>query len=289
MMTFCCAFIALSTFFAKMLGRGTFGDPMGAFQIVVGRYGFALLALLPFALWQRERFRNLPIKYYAARAACGWAGVTGLFAAAALIPLAEATAISFLNPVFAMILAVFFLGETVGRIRWSAAGIALLGGLVLIRPGVDAIQPGALIALAAALFMAAEIIFAKLLARTEGVVRLLVVTNAIALCIAIVVASFDWRAPTWTEVALMAAVGWSMVSAQVLFMFTLKLTDASFATPFFYGTLVFAATYDALWFGVIPAPLSFVGAALIVTGAIVLAIREGGKRAPAPMPPSGNS
>jgi drug/metabolite transporter (DMT)-like permease len=285
MMTVCCAFIALSTFFAKMLGRGTFGEPMGAFQIVVGRYGFALLALIPVALWQRERFQRLPIRLYFARACCGWAGVTGLFAAAALIPLAEATAISFLNPVFAMILAVFFLGETVGRIRWGAAMVALLGGLVLIRPGADAVQPGALIALAAAVFMAAEIIFAKLLARTEGVIRLLAVTNCIALIIALCVASFDWRAPTWTEVALMAAVGWSMVTAQVLFMLTLKLTDASFATPFFYATLVFAAAYDALWFGVIPVPLSFLGAALIVTGAIVLAIREGGKRAPAPMPP----
>ncbi len=285
MMTLCCAFIALSTFFAKMLGRGVIGEPMGAFQIVVGRYGFALLALTPFALWQRERFRNLPIRLYLARASCGWAGVTGLFAAAALIPLADATAISFLNPVFAMILAVFFLGETVGPVRWGAALVALVGGALLVRPGVDAIEPGAVIALIAALFMAAEIIFAKLLARTEGVIRLLVVTNCIAFIIAIIVASFDWRMPTWPEVALMAAVGWSMVSAQVLFMKTLKLTDASFATPFFYATLIFAAAYDAIWFGVIPVALSFAGAALIVSGAVVLAIREGGRRSPAPMPP----
>ncbi|MEM7544581.1 MAG: DMT family transporter [Pseudomonadota bacterium] len=285
MMTLCCAFIALSTFFAKMLGRGTVGDPMHAFQIVVGRYGFALLALAPFAIWQRERFRNLPMRLYVGRAVCGWAGVSGLFAAAALIPLAEATAISFLNPVFAMILAIFFLGEVVGRIRWTAAAIALLGGALLIRPGVDAAQPGALIALLAALFMAVEIIFAKLLSRTENVVRLLAVTNAMAFVIAIIVASFVWRMPSLEEIALMAAVGWAMVSAQVLFMVTLKLTDASFATPFFYGTLVFAALYDAIWFGVIPVPLSFAGAALIIFGAVVLALREGRARAPVPPAP----
>lgn len=72
----------------------------------------------------------------------------------------------------------------------------------------------------------------------------------------------------------MAAVGISMVTAQSLFMATLRFSDSSFATPFFYGALVFAALYDAVWFGVIPAPPSLAGAALIVVGAVVPALRE---------------
>jgi drug/metabolite transporter (DMT)-like permease len=48
-----------------------------------------------------------------------------MFAAVATIPLAEATAISFLNPVVAMLLAVPFLGERPGPVRWSAAAVAL--------------------------------------------------------------------------------------------------------------------------------------------------------------------
>lgn len=287
MMILCCAFVALSTFFAKMLGSGAAGEPMHAFQIVMGRYGFALLALAPFMLRSREGFTGAPWRLYVGRSICGWGGVTGLFAAAAVIPLADATAISFLNPIFAMILAIFFLGERVGPIRWTAAAIALSGGALLIRPGVDAVQPGALIALVAAGFMAVEIIFAKLLSRTESVVRMLFCTNVLAFCLACATASFVWRAPTGQEVALMAAVGFAMVLAQTLFMATIKVTDASFATPFFYATLLFAAAYDAAWFGVIPAPLSIAGAALIMAGAVILAVREGraAGRAPSPMPP----
>lgn len=290
MMMVCCAFIALSTFFAKVLGSGAVGEPMHPFQIVFGRYLFALLALTPFVIAARETFRGAPLGLYLGRAICGTGGVTGLFTAAALIPLADATAISFLNPVFAMILAIAFLGEKVGPIRWGAAAIALTGGLLLIRPGVDAIQPGALIALAAAAFMAVEIIFAKILARTEGVARLLFITNAIAVGISAAMASFFWVAPTWTEWAVMAAVGVSMVSAQALFMATIKVSDASFATPFFYATLVFAALYDFVWFGVAPVPLSLAGAALIIVGAVTLAIREAragaAPAAPAPLPPT---
>jgi len=55
-----------------------------------------------------------------------------MFAAAAFIPLSDATAISFLNPVVGMALAVLFLGEKVGRVRVSAALIALFGAMVLM-------------------------------------------------------------------------------------------------------------------------------------------------------------
>lgn len=280
MMTVCCAFIALSTFFAKVLGRGVDGNEgMAVFQISWGRYLFALLALMPFAMWQRTSFTGAPLGLYGARAACGYGGVTGMFAAAAVMPLADATAISFLNPVFAMFLAIAFLGEKVRRVRWLAAGIALTGGALLIRPGFGVIRPEALIALMAAGFMAAEIIFAKLLARREAILRLLIITNLIAICIASVAAAFVWRAPTLTEWAVMTLVGVSMVTAQALFMATIRVTDASFATPFFYGTLIFATLYDAVWFGEFPEALSIAGGVLIVGGAVVLAIRDG-RRAP---------
>ncbi|MFN3259547.1 MAG: DMT family transporter [Pikeienuella sp.] len=291
-MTLCCAFVALSTFLAKALGRGIGeewgGEPMHPFEIVLGRYGFALLALSVLMLWRRQGLSGAPWGLYAGRSVFGWAGVTGLFAAAAMIPLADATAISFLNPVFAMILAILFLGERVGKVRWAAAAVALAGGALLIRPGSGATEPGALIALAAALFMAVEIIFAKLLARREGVLRMLFCTNLLGAAVALLAAAFVWRLPSAAELVMMALVGWTMVTAQALFMATLKVTDASFATPFFYATLVFAALYDALWFGTIPTALSFAGAGLIVAGAVLLALRDakaGAARAPEPLPP----
>lgn len=283
MMVVCCAFIALSTFFAKVLGRGEIGAPMHPFEISFGRYVFALLMLILVAAVRGVRFSNAPLPLYIGRAMCGWGGVTCMFTAAAVIPLADATAISFLNPVFAMFLAIIFLKEVVGPVRWVAAAIALTGGVILIRPGGEAMRPEALIALLAACFMATEIIFAKLLARREPVLRLLLITNIIATILAACAAVWVWRAPSLMEWGVMAIVGLTMLVAQTLFMMTIQKTDASFATPFFYATLVFAALYDAVWFGEYPDSYSTIGAVLIVFGAVILAIREG-RRRPSPTP-----
>ena len=130
MMILCCALIAASTFGAKILGRGDVGAPMHAFQITFGRYFFALCVLTTGAVFMKVGRPQVSLPLYAARTFCGWAGVSGLFAAAALIPLADATAISFLSPVFAMLLAVMFLSETVGRNpAWVAGAFFPCGGL----------------------------------------------------------------------------------------------------------------------------------------------------------------
>lgn len=279
-MTASCALVAMATLFAKALGRGIDGGaPMHAFQIVFARFFFACVVLTTLAAIRRMPLGGAPLALYAGRSFFGWAGVASLFAAAAAIPLADATAISFLNPIFAMMLAIPILRERVAAGRWIAAGIALFGAALLIRPGAGGVEPGALIALGGAVMMAFEVIFAKLLARTENLLRLLCFTNLLGLGFATISSAFVWRAPTAEEWAAMAAVGALMLAGQALFMVTLKLVDASLATPFFYGTLVFAAIYDAIWFGAIPAPLSLLGAALILAGAVLL-ILSGARAAP---------
>lgn len=274
MMIVCCALIAASTFGAKILGTGDAGQPMHAFQITFGRYFFALCVLTTAAFFMPVGRPKVSLPLYAARTFCGWAGVSGLFAAAALIPLADATAISFLSPVFSMLLAVMFLGETVGRIRWGAALVALAGGLILLRPGAGALEPGAAIAFGAAVILAVEIILIKRITRIEPVLRFLLITNIMGVMMASAAAIPVWRPPSLEEWAVMAFVGFSMVSAQILFTTAMKIADASFIAPFFYATLLFAALYDAAWFGVIPGLLSLTGAAMILTGAMVLAWRE---------------
>ena len=54
--------------------------------------------------------------------------------------------------------------------------------------------------------------------------------------------------------------------------------DASFVAPFSYGTLIFAAVYDILFYDVVPDVISILGAAIIIMGALLLAWREGRNR-----------
>lgn len=66
-----------------------------------------------------------------------------------------------------------------------------------------------------------------------------------------------------------------MACAQTLFVNAMARADASFVAPFSYATLVFAAVYDFVGFGVAPDAISVLGTLVILTGALVLAIREG--------------
>ena len=271
----CAALVAMTTLLAKLLGRGVIdGVELHPLQISAGRFLFAWLTLLPFVAWHRPSFKGVAWQLQTLRSLCGWGGVSCMFAAATLMPLADATAISFLNPMVAMVLAIPLLGERVGPWRWGAAATALAGTWLLIRPGTDSFQVVALVALAAAVFMGLEAILVKMLTGADRPLRILFVNNSIGAVLALGAASFVWVPPTPMQWLGLAGVGVVMVSAQTFFIQGLRRADASFALPFIYATLVFAALYDYLAFTVIPVPLSLAGAALIVVGALVLAWRE---------------
>lgn len=278
MMVLSCALIAATTLLAKALGQGigagAKGEPLHALQVSAGRFLFAWLALVPVVAIARPSLRTDRISAHIGRSLCGWAGVTCLFAAAAYMRLADATAISFLSPIIAMVLAIPLLSERVGPWRWAAAVFAVVGAMILIRPGTEAFQPIVLVALASALFLGFEAVVIKFLAGREPPLRILFINNSIGMAIALCAASFVWVMPTVSQWLMLAALGALMVCAQTTFIQAMKSGDASLVMPIFYATLIFATVYDFAIFGAVPPATSFIGAGLIITGALLLAWRE---------------
>lgn len=268
------AFAAGTTLLAKALGTGALGPALHPLQISQGRFLFAFLAIGSLALILRPALSRAHLGLHLSRSGFGWGGVTMMFAAAAFIPLSDATAISFLNPVFAMALAVPFLGETVGWRRWGPALIAITGASILMRPGQGALQMGALLALAAAMLLGAELILIKRLSRRERSFQILLINNALGLVISTLAALFVWVQPTWAQWAALAGIGLLMALAQACFINAVARADASFTAPFFYTALIFATLYDRLIFGVRPDVVSMTGAGIILLGALLLAWRE---------------
>ncbi|WP_299137948.1 DMT family transporter [uncultured Tateyamaria sp.] len=270
-----CAFIAATTLFAKALGTDQFGPALHPFQISFGRFLFAFVALGTAAAILRPEFQRPHLGLHLARTVSGWLGVTLMFASVAYIPLADATAISFLNPVFGMILAIPLLGERVGKWRWLAAAIAFAGAMILLRPTPASFQPAALLALGAALVLGFELSIIKKLTGREGPFSILVVNNLLGMIVAGLAVVWVWQAPTGAQWALMAGIGGAMAVAQTCFVNAMARADASFVAPFSYGTLIFAALYDTIFYGVIPDGVTLLGAGIIITGALLLAWREG--------------
>ena len=98
--------------------------------------------------------------------------------------------------------------------------------------------------------------------------------NIIGCILSLTVASLVWTNPSSTQWFQLAALGVIMVSAQALFIQSMKRSDASYTLPFLYITLVFASVYDYFIFTTHPDWVSVLGAMTIVSGALLLGIGE---------------
>ncbi len=268
------ALIAATTLLAKALGTDTLGPPLHPMQISHGRFLFAFLVIISAVAALRPRLRRPHWGLHIGRTSFGWLGITLMFASVAYIPIADATAISFLNPVFAMVLAIPLLKEDVGPWRWLAAAVALSGALILLRPTPASFQPAALLALTAAAVIGMELIFIKKLAGREIPIQILLVNNSMGLAIATVAVIAVWQPPTPAQWAALAGIGGLMACAQACFVNGMARADASFVAPISYATLIFAALYDFAIFDVIPDVVSVIGSSVILTGALILVWRE---------------
>lgn len=279
--------IAGTSLLAKVIGTGEAGAPLHPIQITHGRFLFAWIAIACVTLVMRPPLSLRHIKMHATRTTFGATGITLMFAAVAFIPLSDATAISFLNPVFAMVLAIPLLGERVGPIRWSAAVTALVGAVILLRPGFLSggapFNPATLLALCAAVSMGIEITIIKMLTGREKPLSILFLNNSIGLILVSIALFFVWHPPTPLQWVTLAGIGFMMAAAQACFIQAMRRAEASFVVPFSYATLIFASLYDAVAFGNLPDATSLFGAGIIIGGAALLAWREG--RAPRPFAP----
>lgn len=268
------ALFALLSLVAKLLGTDTLGPPLHPMQISAARFIVALLFLSTVVLIKPVSFDQVPWGLHLRRGIAGWCGVTCLFTAAIVMPLADATAISFLSIIVTLGLSVFMLKERAGPRRWGAAIIALIGALLITRPGTSAFQPVALIALLAAVFIGFEIIFIKQLSGREPVLRILIINNLIGAIISAAVIGFVWQAPTAAQWLLIIVIGFLMIGVQATNILAMQRGDASFVAPFWFATPAFAAIYDYLAFSQIISTPSGLGILLIISGGIFISWRE---------------
>ena len=117
----------------------------------------------------------------------------------------------------------------------------------------------------------------KMLTRRENPFSILLFNNAIGVIIASIAVVWVWNSPTGVQWMLMASIGCAMAVAQTCFVNAMARADASFVAPFSYGTLIFAAIYDLLFFDAVPDRITILGASVIIAGALLLAWREGRK------------
>lgn len=203
----------------------------------------------------------------------GWQLVRGLFLACAAfcfvtsikyMPMAEVTAIAYVNPLLISLLAVVLLGERMERGRWVAIFVAFAGVLCVIRPGTSMFQWVALLPLLNAVFYAFYQIMTRYLSDKENQYPLIFYPGLIGF----VIYAF-LSAPTAVMLApfhllLVAMAGILSGSAHLAMIRALKLATASHLAPFSYTQLIWVMLIGYVFFGDFPDAWSLFGIALLV-------------------------
>lgn len=252
---------------------------MPVFQITFARYAVAALVMLPFMFSRLTRFNIVSPSRYLVRTIAGFGGIALMFAAIQTIPLASATAIGFTSPIFAMVFSALFLQERVPKLRWWAAAIGLVGALIIASPSSGVAIGGAIIALAAAAFMGAEIVSVKWLAETtDGPVTILFFSNLTGVFVSAVFMLSDFVWPALDQAIVLVLLGSVAILGQACFIRAAKLADANFLAPFFYVSLFYAAVIGYVVFNETLSWPVVIGCLIILASAAVMLMA--GKKTP---------
>jgi drug/metabolite transporter (DMT)-like permease len=254
----------------KLLGHRLENFQIGFFRVVIG-----FVAILPFVAGSgltRLRTRHHGVHFV--RAVFGLLAMYCSYYAIARMPLADYTGLSFTKPLFATLLAIAILGETVRWRRWTATLVGFFGVLVMVRPGAGTFHPAALAALTDSFSVAFLVTLVKRLPATETPLTMLFYFGLFATVMSIGPAIYSWQWPTVLEWLLLIGVGVLGALSQMFWIRAFRAGEASAVAPFDYLRLPIAATIGFVGFSELPTIWTFIGAAVIVASTLYIAHRE---------------
>ena len=245
------------------------------FQIAFFRNIFGLAFLLP--LLMRSRFSILRTKRIGLHALRGIINIIAMlmfFTALSISPIAKVTALSFTAPIFMAILAVFVLRERFRIYRWLAILFGFIGMLIILRPGLVAIDTGALLVTASAGLWAIALLLIKILSRTEASLTIVAYMGIFLGVFSIFPALWVWQPFGMQTLFWLALIGLFGTIAQMSLSQSLKETDPTALMPFDFLKLVWTALIGAWFFSEIPDVYTLIGAAVIFASGFFIALRE---------------
>jgi drug/metabolite transporter (DMT)-like permease len=190
------------------------------------------------------------------------------------LPIAEASATSFISPLFVTALSIFFLSESVGVRRWLATAVGLIGVLIILRPGTSAFHLAAFFPVVSALAWAATLVMTRMLSGKESTVTTMTYSSIVGLGILTALVPLVWVAPSWHDILFGILVGVSSTAGQWIVVLAFLYADASVLAPFSYTQLLWVSILGFLVFGEVPDVWTVTGAAFIVASGLYTAHRE---------------
>lgn len=242
------------------------GTDLPSAQSAFVRFAFGLLFLTPTVIpVLRAGFPPGALRLFAWRGVAHTAAVLCWFYAMARLPVAEVTAIGYLNPVLVTLGAALFFGERLSLRRVLAVGVAILGAVIVLRPGVRDLATGHLAQVMAASLFAVSYLFAKrlsLFASAGAIVAMMSLFVTLGLA---PLAAMVWQPVTPTQLGALALVALAATAGHYCMTRAFKVAPMTVTQPVTFLQLVWATLLGALVFG------EGIDAFVLLGGAVIIA------------------
>lgn len=252
------------------------GTAVAALRFSIGAVALGLI------LWVKEGPSGFdiakPLVQFGRGTALAFASLC-FFLAIYVMPLAEATTISFISPMVAAMLSALLLGERAPRAIWGASALAFTGVLLVLRPNIAEIGWAGLLPLASAFVFALMMVFNRMVADSGSVIAMQFAISAIAAPLLILativghvsgIADFQVSWPDWTVVARCAVVAVTATGAHSLIFLATTRASAGSIAPMVYVQLLVAMAIGITVYGDYPDATAIAGAAFIIAGGLFL-------------------
>ena len=255
-----------SFLFMAIAGR-ELSDTMNTFEILTFRSIIALAITVAFIMrsgWHEIKTDRLSFHFM--RNFFHFGGQFGWFLALSMLPLATVFALEFTIPVWAAMLAVVFLHERMHHARIIAIICGLSGVLIILKPGVEVVDPAGLIVIGAAFCYAVAYISTKSMAATERPLAILFYMNLIQLPLGLGPAIFTWVPPVMGDVPWILLVGVTGLSSHYCLTRAFTVADALTVIPIDFLRLPLVAVIGFFFYNEGLEIMLFVGAIVIFAG-----------------------
>ena len=213
-------------------------------------------------------------KLFFVRGFFGAIGMLAGFACLTLIPLAQATAISFSKPIFITIGATIFLGEVIRARRIAAIILGVIGMLVIVQPGVNTFSFGIMLAIIAAIAHSLNALIVKKLTLTDTPQAIVTWMVIILIPITFIPAVMVWQWPsfeTWLYLWGIAILG---TLAHFSWTKSCSMAEITSLQPIEFIKLPIMALFGWLIFSEIPGNWTLIGGLIIFVSTIYISHRE---------------
>lgn len=250
-----------------------------AVEVAFFRNVFGLLVIAPLIVrYGPGIFRTQKISLHMLRAVLNVLSMLAFFVGLSMTPIARATALSFTAPLFTALLGVLLLGEVFRWRRWTAMLVGFAGALIILRPGIQALDTGALLIIISSLMWSLAVVDIKILARTESSLTITAWVTVLMIPLTLGPALMVWQTPPLAMWGWLVFIGVVGTAGQIVVTEALKLADTTALMPFDFMKLIWAAALGALLFGEIPDFYTWVGAAVVFGSSLYIAWRESAVR-----------